>query len=68
MSRAVKFVPDFGIGAPFFDDLPENAALCGDERGRGVLLGGCRLWRATSGSVPAECGSDIPGSVAVERA
>ena len=40
---AVKLVLDFGVRAPFLDDLAGNAALCGDERGRGVLLGGCRL-------------------------
>jgi hypothetical protein len=43
VAGAVEFVPDFGISAPFLDDLAGNAALCGDERGRGVLLGGCRL-------------------------
>ena len=43
MVGAVKLVPDFGIRVPFLDDLACNAALCGDERGRGVLLGGCRL-------------------------
>jgi hypothetical protein len=40
---AVKFVPDFGIGAPFLDDLADNLALCGHERARGVLLGDCQL-------------------------
>ena len=43
MVGAVKLVPDFGIRVPFLDDLACNAALCGHERGRGVLLGGCRL-------------------------
>jgi len=46
VAGAVKFVPDFGIRAPFLDDLAGNAKSAlpaGDERGRGVLLGGCRL-------------------------
>ena len=39
VAGAVKLVPDFGIRPPFLDDLVGNAALCGDECGRGVLLG-----------------------------
>ena len=40
MAGAVKLILDFGIRAPFLDDLVGNAALCGDELGLGVLLGG----------------------------
>ena len=43
MAGAVELILDFGIRAPFLDDLVGNAALCGDERGLGILLGGCRL-------------------------
>ena len=40
MAGAVKLILDFGIRAPFLDDLAGNAALCGDDLGLGVLLGG----------------------------
>jgi hypothetical protein len=43
VAGAVELVLDFGIRAQFLHDLAGNDALCGDERGLGVLLGGCRL-------------------------